>query len=45
LLARGEVAEAVIPVSALGDATRVWLINSVQGWKEAILELGNREIW
>ena len=36
LLARGEIEEAVITVEALKQAARVWLINSVHEWREAV---------
>jgi para-aminobenzoate synthetase/4-amino-4-deoxychorismate lyase len=32
LIEKGEVAETVIPVSALARATRVWFVNSLRGW-------------
>ena len=35
LLARGEIAEAVITLDSLHAATRVWLVNSVQEWRAA----------
>jgi para-aminobenzoate synthetase/4-amino-4-deoxychorismate lyase len=37
LLAKGDVTEAVIPVAAFRGASRIWLVNSVQGWREATL--------
>lgn len=38
LLERGEIRERVISVEELRAATRVWLVNSVQGEREAVLE-------
>lgn len=35
LLASGEIEEAVVPVSDLGRASRVWLVNSLRGWMPA----------
>jgi para-aminobenzoate synthetase/4-amino-4-deoxychorismate lyase len=35
LVARGQVTEAVLPVEALAQADKVWLINSVRRWKAA----------
>jgi para-aminobenzoate synthetase/4-amino-4-deoxychorismate lyase len=37
LLERGEIEEAVIAVDALTRADRLWLINSVHEWREAVL--------
>lgn len=37
LLAEGRIREAVLPVSALAEADQIWLINSVRGWKKAVL--------
>jgi para-aminobenzoate synthetase/4-amino-4-deoxychorismate lyase len=37
LLERGEIDEAVIPIDALRTADRLWLINSVQEWRLAVL--------
>jgi para-aminobenzoate synthetase/4-amino-4-deoxychorismate lyase len=37
LLARGEIEEQVITVEALRAAPRIWLINSVHEWREAVL--------
>lgn len=37
LLARGEVAERVLRLEELSQITRLWLINSVRGRREAIL--------
>jgi para-aminobenzoate synthetase/4-amino-4-deoxychorismate lyase len=37
LLARGDIREAVVTIDALRAARRFWLINSVQGWREAVL--------
>jgi para-aminobenzoate synthetase/4-amino-4-deoxychorismate lyase len=37
LLARGEIAEARISVEEFLQAPRVWLINSVRGWREGVL--------
>jgi para-aminobenzoate synthetase/4-amino-4-deoxychorismate lyase len=38
LLARGEVFEARVTVDALVQAPRFWLINSVRGWQDAVLD-------
>lgn len=38
LLARGEIAEAVLPVPSLGRAARAWLINSVRRWCDLVVE-------
>jgi para-aminobenzoate synthetase / 4-amino-4-deoxychorismate lyase len=37
LLDRGEIGERIVGVDDLRRATRVWLINSVQGWRPATL--------
>jgi para-aminobenzoate synthetase/4-amino-4-deoxychorismate lyase len=37
LLARGEIQERVVMLDDLRSATRIWLVNSVQEWREAIL--------
>jgi para-aminobenzoate synthetase/4-amino-4-deoxychorismate lyase len=37
LLATGEVSEEVVRVDELGAVARVWLVNSVRGWWEAVL--------
>ncbi len=37
LLETGAIVERVVPVDALGRATRVWLVNSVRGWMEVTL--------
>jgi para-aminobenzoate synthetase/4-amino-4-deoxychorismate lyase len=37
LLERGEIAERVVRIEDLSAASRIWLINSVQGWREASL--------
>ncbi len=37
LLERREIEEAVITVEQLGQADRLWLINSVHEWREAVL--------
>lgn len=37
LLATGEIEEARIPVARLIAAPRFWLINSVRGWRAAVL--------
>ena len=39
LLARGEIHEAVLTLDDLRPASRVWLINSVHGWREAIVDI------
>jgi branched-subunit amino acid aminotransferase/4-amino-4-deoxychorismate lyase len=38
LLARGELIEARVTVDELVGAPRFWLINSVRGWLEAVLD-------
>lgn len=38
LLARGEIAERVLPVGALDDASRLFLVNSVRRWVPARLD-------
>ncbi len=42
LLANGEIFEARIPVDRLVTAPRLWLINSVRGWRPARLDEGPR---
>jgi para-aminobenzoate synthetase/4-amino-4-deoxychorismate lyase len=37
LLERGEIRERVVRVEELSSASRIWLINSVQGWRPASL--------
>jgi para-aminobenzoate synthetase/4-amino-4-deoxychorismate lyase len=37
LLDRGEIGERIVGVDDLRRATRLWLINSVQGWRPATL--------
>ena len=37
LLDRGEISERIVRVTDLRGATRIWLINSVQGWRPATL--------
>ena len=37
LLERGEIIERVVRVEELSSASRIWLINSVQGWRPASL--------
>jgi para-aminobenzoate synthetase/4-amino-4-deoxychorismate lyase len=37
LLARGDIREAIVSIDELRAAPRFWLINSVQGWREAAL--------
>jgi para-aminobenzoate synthetase/4-amino-4-deoxychorismate lyase len=37
LLASGDIVEAPVAIEELRRASRVWLINSVRGWREAIL--------
>jgi para-aminobenzoate synthetase / 4-amino-4-deoxychorismate lyase len=37
LLAAGAIEEARIPVDRLADAPSFWLINSVRGWRRAVL--------
>jgi len=39
LLARGEIQERVLTLDDLRAASRVWLINSVHEWREAIVDL------
>jgi para-aminobenzoate synthetase/4-amino-4-deoxychorismate lyase len=34
---RGEVREEVVPLEQLKSARRIWLTNSVHGWREAVL--------
>jgi para-aminobenzoate synthetase/4-amino-4-deoxychorismate lyase len=36
LLRRGEIVEEALPVTALGRATRAWLVNSVRRWIEVV---------
>ena len=38
LLARGEIVEARVTVDELRGAETFWLINSVRGWREAVLD-------
>ncbi len=38
LLARGEIAEARVTVDELIGGPRFWLINSVRGWCEAVID-------
>jgi para-aminobenzoate synthetase / 4-amino-4-deoxychorismate lyase len=42
LLAHGEIVEGRIAVAELLSATRVWAINSVRGWRDAIVDLNPR---
>jgi para-aminobenzoate synthetase/4-amino-4-deoxychorismate lyase len=42
LLANGEIFEARIPLDRLVMAPRLWLINSVRGWRPAELDEGPR---
>lgn len=44
LLEKGEIREAAIPKAALEQAARIWLINSVHGWRPAILAHASREL-
>ena len=44
LLARGEIVEGRIAVAHFRQAPRVWAINSVRGWCDAILDLDPRSI-
>ena len=37
LLDRGELTERIVTIDELRRATRIWLINSVQGWRSATL--------
>lgn len=37
LLAEGKIEEAILPVGVLTSADRLWLVNSVRGWKSAVL--------
>ena len=37
LLARGEIQEGVVTIDELRAAERLWLINSVRGWRAASL--------
>ena len=37
LLDRGELSERIVTIDELRCATRIWLINSVQGWRSATL--------
>ena len=37
LLDGGEITERVVRVEELSSASRIWLVNSVQGWREASL--------
>jgi para-aminobenzoate synthetase/4-amino-4-deoxychorismate lyase len=37
LLERGALVEACVSIEQLRGASRVWLINSVRGWREAVL--------
>jgi para-aminobenzoate synthetase/4-amino-4-deoxychorismate lyase len=37
LLARGEISERVVTVEELRQASELWLVNSVQGWRRARL--------
>jgi para-aminobenzoate synthetase/4-amino-4-deoxychorismate lyase len=38
LLATGVIREGVVPVDALARASRVILVNSVRGWREAVIQ-------
>jgi para-aminobenzoate synthetase/4-amino-4-deoxychorismate lyase len=42
LLARGELLEGHVTVDELIGAPRLWLINSVRGWQEAVLDPSRR---
>jgi para-aminobenzoate synthetase/4-amino-4-deoxychorismate lyase len=37
LLENGEIEEGVITIDELKRASRLWLINSVHGWRQAML--------
>ena len=37
LLERGEIVEGRVPIERLLDAPRFWLVNSVRGWRPAVL--------
>ena len=39
LLARGEIVEARVSVDELLSAPRFWLINSVRGWLDAVIDV------
>jgi para-aminobenzoate synthetase/4-amino-4-deoxychorismate lyase len=41
LLARGEIQERVLTLDDLRSASRVWLINSVYEWREAVVDFGS----
>lgn len=41
LLARGEIAEAIISIEDLSRATRLWFVNSLRTWVEVDLDLKN----
>jgi para-aminobenzoate synthetase / 4-amino-4-deoxychorismate lyase len=41
LLARGEIRERALTLDDLRAASRVWLINSVHEWRDAIVEFGS----
>ena len=42
LLARGEIVEGRIAVTQFLKATRIWAINSVRGWRDAVIDLNPR---
>jgi para-aminobenzoate synthetase/4-amino-4-deoxychorismate lyase len=44
LLAAGEIEERTLTVDELHRASRVWLINSVRGWQEALVEAGGKMV-
>jgi para-aminobenzoate synthetase/4-amino-4-deoxychorismate lyase len=44
LLAAGEIEERTLMVDDLQRASRVWLINSVRGWREALVEAGGKMV-
>jgi para-aminobenzoate synthetase/4-amino-4-deoxychorismate lyase len=41
LLARGEIQERILTLDDLRSASRVWLINSVYEWREAVMDVGS----
>jgi para-aminobenzoate synthetase/4-amino-4-deoxychorismate lyase len=38
ILAKGEAVERIVTLDQLQGASRIWLVNSVHGWREAVFE-------
>jgi hypothetical protein len=42
LLERGEIEEGLVTVDMLIGGPRLWLVNSVRGWMDAVLDPSGR---